>query len=125
MTKEEFETFISLREKFDQEVEDLFDYIKKKYLDVLRYGKYSSLHHYNIYDDEICIEYYDYGYDIYDSQNLYIPLNDFLSNPFEWADAWANNILAEKQKEEEKAIKAKEKKEKEELQRLKEKYEKQ
>lgn len=124
MTKEEFETFKSLKEKFEQEVEELFDYITEKYLDVLRYGKYSSFHHYVMYDDEICIEYYDYGYDLYDSQNLYIPLNDFLSNPFEWADRWANNILAKKQKEEEKAIKAKEKKEKEELQRLKEKYEK-
>lgn len=124
MTKEEFEAFKDLKERFEQEVEELFDYIKKKYLDVLRYGKYSSFHHYIMYDDEICIEYYDYGYDLYDSQNLYIPLKDFLSNPFEWADRWANNILAKKQKEEEKAIKAKEKKEKEELQRLKEKYEK-
>lgn len=124
MTKEEFETFKSLKEKFEQEVGELFDYIKKKYLDVLKFGKYSSFHHYIMYDDEICIEYYDFGYDLYDSQNLYIPLTDFLSNPFEWADRWANNIRAERQKEEEKAIKAKEKKEKEELQRLKEKYEK-
>lgn len=124
MTKEEFETFKGLKEKFEQEVGELFDYIRKKYLDVLRYGEYSSFHHYIMYEDEICIEYYDFGYDLYDSQNLYIPLNDFLSNPFEWADRWANNIRAERQKEEEKAIKAKEKKEKEELQRLKEKYEK-
>ena len=124
MTREEFETFNDLKEKFEQEIEELFAYIKKKYLNVLSYGKYSSFHHYIIYDDEICIEYYDFGYDLYDSQNLYIPIKDFLSNPFEWADNWANNIRAERQKEEERTIKEKEKKEKEELQRLKEKYEK-
>lgn len=124
MTKEEFEAFKSLKEKFEQEVEELFDYIKKKYCDVLKFGKYSNFYHYIIYDDEICIEYSDFGYDLYDSQNLYIPLKNFLSNPFGWADHWANNIRDKKQKEEEKTIKAKEKKEKEELQRLKEKYEK-
>ena len=47
-----------------------------------------------------------------------------MSNPFEWADNWANNIRIKKQKEKDNAIKEQEKKEKEELQRLKNKYEK-
>ena len=126
MTKEELEMFKSLKEKLEDNVLELFYYIKHKYQDVLVFGKYSSYHHYDMIDDKIWIEYYDYeyGYDCYDSRDIDIPINDFLSNPFEWADCWANNIRAQKQKEEEDAIKEKEKKELKELQRLKDKYEK-
>lgn len=124
MKREDLETYKSLKRKLEDEVEKLFDYIKEKYLDVLEFGKYSSYHHYNMNDEIIWIEYYDHGYDIYDSRDIDIPINDFLSNPIEWADTWANNIRNKKQEDKEKAIKAKEKKEKEELKRLKEKYEK-
>ena len=124
MTKEELEMFKSLKEKLEHEVTELFDYIKKKYLDVLAFGRYSSYHHYDMNDDIIWIEYFDDGYYCYDSRDIDIPINDFLSNPFEWADCWANNIRAEKQKEKDNAIKEQEKKEREELQRLKDKYEK-
>lgn len=124
MTKEELETFKSLKEKLEHEVSELFDYIKEKYLDVLEFGECSSYHHYGMNDEIIWIEYFDYGYDCYDSRDIDIPINDFLSNPYEWANCWANNIRAKKQEEKDKALKAKEKKEKEELRRLKEKYEK-
>lgn len=124
MTQEEFEMFTSLKEKFEHEVIELFDYIKKKYLDVLAFGRYSSYHHYDMNGEIIWIEYFDYGYDCYDSRDIDIPINDFLSNPFEWADNWANNIRIKKQKEKDNAIKEQEEKEKKELQRLKDKYEK-
>ena len=75
-------------------------------------------------DEIIWIEYFDYGYDLYDSRHIDIPINDFLSNPFEWADNWANNIRIKEQEKKDKAIKEKEKREREELQRLKDKYEK-
>ena len=124
MTQEEFEMFTNLKEKLEHEVIELFRYIKKKYLDVLAFGRYSSYHHYDMNSEIICIEYFDYGYDLYNSRDIDIPINDFLSNPFEWADNWANNIRIKKQKEKDNAIKEQEKKEKEELQRLKNKYEK-
>jgi hypothetical protein len=124
MTKEELEMFKSLKNKLEDETEELFRYIKDKYVDVLAFGKYSCYHHYNMDDEIIWIEYYDYAYDCYDSRDIDIPINDFVSNPFEWADNWANNIRTKKQKEKDNAIKEKEKKEREELQRLKEKYEK-
>lgn len=123
MKQEEFEMFKSLKEKLEHEVEELFDYIKKKYLDVLAFGRYSSYHHYDMNDEIIWIEYYDWGYDCYDSRDIDIPINDFLSNPFKWADNWANNIRIKKQKEKDNAIKEQEEKEKKELQRLKAKYE--
>ena len=124
MTKEEFEIFKSLKEKLENEVIELFRYIKDKYIDVLAFGRFAGYHHYGMEDDIIWIEYYDYGYDCYDSRCIDIPINDFLSDPFKWADNWASDIRMKKQKERENAIKEKEKKEKEELQRLKDKYEK-
>ena len=123
MTREEFEIFKSLKEKFENKVVELFDYIEEKYLDVLEFGKFSCYHHYDMYDDIICIEYYDYGYDLYDSRVIDIPINDFLSNSFEWADNWANDIRETKRKKKEKEKEYIEKQEREELQRLKEKYE--
>jgi hypothetical protein len=125
MTQKELEMFKSLKEKLEHETIELFDYIKKKYLDVLEFGRYSSYHHYNMNDEIIWIEYFDYGYDCYDSRDIDIPINDFLSDPFKWADNWANNIRIEKQKKKDKAIKEQEEKEKKELQRLKDKYENQ
>lgn len=124
MTRDEFEMFKSLKEKLEHEVIGLFDYIKKNYPDVLAFGRYSIYHHYDMNSKIIWIEYFDYGYDSFDSRDIDIPVNDFLSNPFEWADDWANHIRVEKQKEKDNAIKRKEKKEREELQRLKDKYEK-
>ena len=124
MTKEELETFKGLKEKLENEVIDLFRYIKAKYLDVLAFGRYSSYHHYGMNDKIIWIEYFDCGYDCYDSSDIDIPIDDFLSNPFEWADNWANNIRIKKQEEKDRAIRVQEEKEKKELQRLKDKYEK-
>ena len=124
MTRDELKMFKSLKEKLEHEVIELFDYIKTKYLDVLEFGRYSSYHHYAMNNEIIWIEYFDYGYDCYDSRDIDIPINEFLSNPFEWADNWANNIRIEKQKEKDNAIKEQEKKEREQLQRLKDKYEK-
>ena len=124
MTKEELKTFKGLKEKLENEVVKLFDYIKEKYLDVLAFGRYSSYHHYGMNDEIIWIEYYDYGYDCYDSCDIDIPINNFLSNPFEWADNWAINIRIKKQEEKDRAIRAQEEEEKKELQRLKDKYEK-
>lgn len=112
MTQKELEMFKSLKEKLEHETIELFDYIKKKYLDVLEFGRYSSYHHYNMNDEIIWIEYFDYGYDCYDSRDIDIPINDFLSDPFKWADNWANNIRIEKQKKKDKAIKEQEEKEK-------------
>lgn len=124
MTQEEFEMFINLKNKFEDEIEELFSYIKGKYSDVLAFGRFASYHHYDMDDQIIWIEYFDYVYDLYDSRHIDIPISDFLSNPFKWADNWANNIRIKRQKEKDKAIKEKEKREREELQRLKDKYEK-
>lgn len=124
MTQEEFKMFRNLKDKFEHEICDLFYYIKGKYSDVLAFGRFSSYHHYGMNDEIIWIEYFDYGYDLYDSRHIDIPISDFLSNPSKWADNWANNIRIKEQEKKDNAIKELEKKEKEELQRLIDKYEK-
>ncbi len=124
MTKKELETYKSIKEKLEEETFELFYYIKEKHLDVLDFDSYSSYHHYKLKDKTICIEYYDHGYDCYDSSDIEIPIDDFLNRPKEWADKWANKIRKEREKQEQKQLKDEEKREREELQRLKEKYEK-
>lgn len=123
MTKEEFNEFRILRRKLNKEVNDLFSYIEKNYIDCLEFGKYSSIERYDFDDESITITYYDYGYDLYEYNTIDIPLDDFFNRPLEWADNWANEIREMKRKEKEKEKEHKEKKEREELQRLKEKYE--
>lgn len=123
MTREEFQTLKCLQEKLEDEVTKLFSYIYHTYNDVLSFEKCSTYHHYDIDEDIICIEYYDYGYDCYDSREIEIPINDFVSDPFKWVDNWANNVYAEEKKKAEEAEKIKEERERKELKRLKEKYE--
>ena len=122
MTAEEINIFKNLKEKIENETIELFDYIKEKYLDVLEFNSYSSYHHYGINDEEVWIEYYDCGYDLYDSANIGIPIKDFITRPREWADEWANSIRDEKKKNKEKELREKEKREIEEYERLKQKY---
>lgn len=125
MTREEIETLTDLEEKLSKKSQELFTYIYNTYNDVLAFKRFSSFHHCDINEDEdiICIEYFDYGYDCYDSREIEIPISDFVSDRFKWADNWANNIYAERKKSAEIAEKVKEERERKELQRLKEKYE--
>ena len=124
MTRKEFDAFIKTRDKLEDEVVDLFGYIKKKYVNLLAFGTYSSYHHHEVLDDSITIEYYDYGYDCYDSSTISIPVDDFLKRPKEWADDWATEILIKRKKKKEQELIMQREKELKELQRLKEKYEK-
>lgn len=123
MTKKELEVYKSIKEKLEEETLKLFRYIKEKHLDVLEFGSWSSYHHYELNNKTICIEYYDYGYDCYDSSEIEIPVYDFLNRPKEWADEWANKIREKCKKQKQKQLEYEEKREREELQRLKEKYE--
>lgn len=104
MTRKEFDTFIRTKDKLEDEVVDLFGYIKKKYVDLLAFGTYSSYHHHEVLEDSITIEYYDYGYDIYESSAITVPIDDFLCRPKEWADDWATEILNKRKKKKEQEL---------------------
>ena len=123
MTKKELEAYKSIKEKLKQETLDLFFYIKEKHLDALEFDSWSNYHHYELNDKTICIKYYyDYGY-CDSSDDIEIPVDDFLNRPKEWADEWANKIREKRKKQKQKQLEYEEKMEREELQRLKEKYE--
>lgn len=124
MTRKEFDAFIKTQDKLEREVTDLFRYIKGKYVSLLAFGTYASYHHHEVSEDSITIEYYDYGYDCYDSSTITIPIDDFLNRPKEWADDWATEILNKRKKIKEQELIMQKEKELKELQRLKEKYEK-
>ena len=124
MTKKELEAYKSIKEKLKEETLELFHYIKEKHMDALEFNHWSSYHHYELNDETIYIEYYDYGYDGYDSSDIEIPVDDFLNRPKKWADEWANKIREERRRQKQEKLKNEEKREKEELKRLKEKYEK-
>lgn len=123
MTQEEINIFRNFKEKFEDEIYELFEYIKIYYKDVLKFGSYSSFHDYGIDDEKIWIEYYDCGYDLYDSSIINIPIDDFINRPKEWADEWAKSIRNKKEEKKIKQLKEQEKREKKELERLKKKYE--
>lgn len=126
MTQKDFQSFKTLKEQLDKEIEELFDYIKENYNDVLEYGEDSffNRYSYSIEDDEICIEYRDFWSDDIYLADIYIHINDFLTNPTGWVDNWAKNERDKRKQEEERKKQKNEEREKEELKRLKEKYEK-
>lgn len=124
MTKKELEAYKSIKERLEKETSELFSYIKEKHIDVLKFEQWSSYHHYGLNDKTIWIEYYDHGYDCYDSSDIDIPIDDFLNRPKEWVDEWANEIREKRKKQKQEQLENEEKRERGELQRLKEKYEK-
>lgn len=124
MTQKDFQSFKTLKEQLDKEIEELFDYIKENYNDVLEYGEDSFFNRYSIEDDEICIEYRDFWSDDIYLTDIYIPINEFLTSPTGYIDDWAKNKRAKRKQEEERKQQMNEDREMKELKRLKEKYEK-
>ena len=124
MTQKDFQSFKTLKEQLDKEIEELFDYIKENHYDVLEYEEDSFYNRFSIEDDEICIEYNGFWRDDDLSTSIYIPVDDFLTNPTGCADNWAKNERAKRKQEEERKQQMNEERERKELKRLKEKYEK-
>lgn len=123
MKQKEFNLLVQLKKELNEAVKLLWTYIKVNYEDCLNFDCDSNFHHYNYNDELIWIEYYDKGYDCYDSNVIDIPVEDFFYNPTKWADRWAKKIREEKKKEKEKEKNQEEERERAELKRLKEKYE--
>ncbi len=145
MIKELIETENDLRKDADSYRETIFDklkpifsIIKAEYLDKekiihseelgLKFGYRSTLDDYRLVGDSLYLNYYDHGYDCYDSAEFKIPLEvvekELQSEGavLEWYRGEVDKYL-EKQKELQKKKEAeKEEKELAELKRLQEKY---
>ena len=124
MTREEFQTYQTLTEKFSEYCDSVFSYIKKNYISVLKFGKDSAFSHANLEDNNIELEYYDWGYDCYDYDRIKIPIDDFFNDPYKWVDKWAKEIIAEKEATRQRLNEIALQKERDEYERLKKKFEK-
>lgn len=121
MTREEFQTYQTLGEKFSEYCNDIFSYIKKNYVSVLSFGKYSEFSNAKCYTDDVTFEYYD-SQD-FENSLIEIPINDFLTNPYKWADEWAKEIIAENEAARQRWNEMTLQKERNEYERLKKKFE--
>lgn len=124
MTREEFQTYQTLTEKFSKYCKDIFSYIQKNYISFLKFGQDSVFSHANLEDNIIELEYYDWGYDCYDYDRIRIPVDDFFNDPYKWVDKWAKAMIAEKEATRQRLNEIAEQKEKDEYERLKKKFEK-
>lgn len=126
MNIQDIKTYIRIKEELTYLCTDILYYVKNNYIEQLRFGRYSVYNKYFITDTSICIEYYDYGSDLYE----YSWLPDIPIELLELESSWQqflDNCYKQKIKEEEqrkaKEKQAKEDKERELYKKLKEKYE--
>lgn len=123
MTKEEFQTYRALSEKFSAYCIIIFSYIKKNYVGALNFGRYSQFSNAKCYSNDVTIEYYDSGDSYHEFSLIEIPTDDFLTNPYKWVDDWAKEIIAEKEYTRKRLNEIAEQKERDEYERLKKKFE--
>ena len=127
MNVQDIKNFIKVKEELSNLSFDIFYYVKEKYVDQLEFGRYSSYSkYYFINEKELCIEYYEYGYDCYNENWLpKIPI-EFLEEETSWKKFLDDYYEKKKKEKEEK--KAKEEQDKEDRERelykkLKQKFE--
>lgn len=125
MTREEFKTYQMLTNKFYEDCENLFLYIKKNYVNVLSFDVKSEFCGGDYDNDDIIIKYcYQVGC-YYDEEykEIYIPINSFFDDPYKWVDQWAKEIIAKEEYTRQRLNEIALQKEKDEYERLKKKFE--
>lgn len=129
---ENYEQLLTIIDSYDEEAWRIFQKLKEADLEsktkILHYGKYAAKERieWNYSDDKnICIRYYDHGYDLYDSATLNIPAHIFGNDSL--IDEWINSKIKEAKELQKQALEkqqlAKEAHEKAEYERLKAKFE--
>lgn len=99
MTLEEFQTYQTLTNKFYEDCENLFLYIKENYISVLKFDTKSEFCGGDYDNDDIIITYCYQGH-YYDEEceQIYIPINSFFfDDPYKWIDEWAKEIIDKKE----------------------------
>lgn len=112
---EDYRQLLVILDDYDNEASRIFETLRKADTEakakVLTYGKNSYIERleWDYADkDSICIRYYDYGYDLYDSNTIYIPVKIFGNDKL--IQAWVEEKIQEglnKIKEEQKLKKSK------------------
>lgn len=126
MDVQEIRTYIKISIELKTLCESIFNYVKSKYKDQLKFGIYSSYSKYFINEKELCIEYFEHCRDYCDEDYLpYIPI-ELLEKESYWKqflDTFYENKAKEEEQKKIKEEQAKEDKERELYEKLKQKYE--
>lgn len=126
MKLQDIKILLSTRQELEDLSSDIFDYVKYKYQDFLKFNRYSNYDDFYINEKNLSISYYDHGYDIYQTEHLPdIPI-ELLESESDWK-SFLDNYYQKKKEEKENWAK-KEEQEKEDKERklyeeLKKKYE--
>ena len=124
VTKEEYQSYISIREKLEDLAYDIIKYTKANYPKLLEFEEHSGLDDIIVKDNEFIIKYYDIGYDIYEYNNIAIPFERIIKNTWEkYLLEKENERIGKYVKQLNKEIEEQKERELKLLKELKEKYE--
>lgn len=124
VTKEEYKSYISIREKLEDLAYDIIKYTKANYPKLLEFEEHSGLDDIIVKDNEFIIKYYDIGYDLYEYNNIAIPFERIIKNTWEkYLLEKENERIGKYVKQLNKEIEEQKERELKLLKELKEKYE--
>ena len=124
VTKEEYQTYISIREKLENLAYDIIKYTKANYPKLLEFEEHSGLDDIIVKDNEFIIKYYDISYDLYEYNNIAIPFEHIIKNTWEkYLLEKENERIGKYVKQLNKEIEEQKERELKLLKELKEKYE--
>lgn len=124
VTKEEYQTYISIREKLEDLAYDIIKYTKANYPKLLEFEEHSGFDDIIVKDNEFIIKYYDIGYDLYKYNNIAIPFERIIKNTWEkYLLEKENERIGKYVKQLNKEIEEQKERELKLLKELKEKYE--
>lgn len=124
VTKEEYQSYISIREKLEDLAYDIIKYTKANYPKLLEFEEHSGLDDIIVKDNEFIIKYYDIGYDLYEYNNIAIPFERIIKNTWEkYLLEKENERIGKYVKQLNKEIEEQKERELKLLKELKEKYE--
>lgn len=124
VTKEEYKSYILIREKLKKLAYDIIKYTKANYPKLLEFEEHSVLDDIIVKDNEFIIKYYDIGYDLYEYNNIAIPFERIIKNTWEkYLLEKENERIGKYVKQLNKEIEEQKERELKLLKELKEKYE--
>lgn len=84
--KTKIEQYLKLQNEIEDLADNIFDYVYQNFIELLEFGRYSTAEDFSVEKRGITIKYYDQGYDLYETNNLFIPI-EYIIN-----DTWKEYI---------------------------------
>ena len=80
ITEKDIKLYQEIFNKLEDLAEEILSWTISNYPKLVNFGGYSTFENFIIESDSLSINYYDYGYDLYDSGVLEIPLKEIYNN---------------------------------------------